>query len=497
MATLQSAQRRFFFPVLAVLGVLLVSRLAAAPGVEDPGSGAPRASDAAAAAKDGTKGKFDAARQNCISAACHSKMNRKKNVHGPSAREACRICHAPEGTVLSPENAPRGECVATWKLLKSTKELCQSCHKLNLKNVVHEPVAKGKCDSCHDPHESDLPHLLKKDLARELCLDCHGKDEEFLSKKHVHGPVESGACVLCHESHSSWNAKLVRKASPALCLDCHEEIGRNLSSARHTHSPVQEDCGNCHDPHASDIPYQLKEPVATLCLGCHPKVQALLDSSQYVHGAIQEERSCLACHLGHASNFARLLAEPPMDSCLRCHDEPVQATDGSELTDMAKLLQDNPEHHGPIRRADCSGCHNPHASATFRLLKKPYPSDFYLPKFDVKSYGLCFSCHFKEMVLVEKGPGVTRFQKGDLNLHYLHVNREKSRTCRACHAVHASKNPLHIRDTFVFGVWKEAPVKFKPLPGGGSCAPACHKTVRYERGSDVPLPPVKTHETTE
>lgn len=490
MEKLSKACRSRLTTTLGALLVLLVLDPQPAVGAES-GVSAESTGDSS---EEPVGGEFVSTRQNCISTACHSEMNRKKFVHGPSAREACRTCHVPRASLLAPEKAPPGECVAVWKPFRPMKELCTSCHKLGLRNVVHEPIREGECDSCHDPHESEHPHILKKDLAKDLCVECHSEEEEFQSREHVHGPVESGACILCHEAHSSWNDHLLLETGSALCLSCHEEIQSSLRAARHVHSPVEEDCGSCHDPHASDYPHQLAAPIAGLCLECHPEVQELMDTSEYVHGALEEERSCLACHTGHASPFPRILAQPLLDSCLGCHDEPIEASDGSQLTDMAKLLRENPEHHGPIRRADCSGCHDPHASGTFRLLVKEYPGEFYLPRFDVKSYELCFECHFREMVLVERGPGVTRFQQDDLNLHYLHVNREKSRTCRACHAVHASKNPLHMRDSFVFGAWKDAPVKFEPLPGGGSCAPACHKNVRYERGSEVPVPSVKPEE---
>jgi predicted CXXCH cytochrome family protein len=203
------------------------------------------------------------------------------------------------------------------------------------------------------------------------------------------------------------------------------------------------------------------------------------------------DRGCLNCHAGHGSNLPRLLARPLLDSCLECHDRPVPDRNGGELPDFAELLHDNPYYHGPVRRADCSSCHEPHASPNFRLLRKLYPREFYLPDFDIERYDLCFQCHFKELVLVERGPGITRFRHGDVNLHYRHVNREKSRTCRACHAVHASKKPAHLVETFTFGEWKEAPLGYEKLPGGGSCAPACHRKVAYIRGSKEPVPAVK------
>jgi hypothetical protein len=93
-------------------------------------------------------------------------------------------------------------------------------------------------------------------------------------------------------------------------------------------------------------------------------------------------------------------------------------------------------------------------------------------------------------VLKEKGAGLTRFRNGEVNLHWLHVNREKGRTCRACHEVHASKNPFHIRDAVPFGSkgWL-IEIKFKQTTNGGSCSPGCHSDKTYDRGDSAPAPP--------
>ena len=106
---------------------------------------------------------------------------------------------------------------------------------------------------------------------------------------------------------------------------------------------------------------------------------------------------------------------------------------------------------------------------------------FYAP-FDLGIYDLCFQCHIKEMVTVKEGKGLTRFKNGDLNLHYVHVHQEKGRTCRACHEVHASTNPFHIRTSVPFGTggWSYE-IKFEKTPTGGTCASGCHVPRSYNR----------------
>jgi predicted CXXCH cytochrome family protein len=149
---------------------------------------------------------------------------------------------------------------------------------------------------------------------------------------------------------------------------------------------------------------------------------------------------------------------------------------------VSALLKDNPHQHGPIREGGCTACHQPHAGEHFRLLAADYPPEFYAP-FNIDRYALCFKCHMPELVLKEEGKGVTRFRNGDVNLHWLHVNREKGRTCRACHEVHASRNPFHMRDAVPFGTkgWL-LEVGFKQTARGGTCEPGCHAPKDYDHG---------------
>lgn len=413
----------------------------------------------------------------CTAADCHGSMQSKKVVHGPVAQGNCISCH----------DQPKPK-THTFKLTHEPEKLCQACHIMQMKNFVHEPVRQGKCTGCHDPHQSDYRYMLRLDPAKDLCLSCHS-DEPFMKSKHLHGPVAAGVCILCHEAHSSWNAKLTIKKGRQLCLFCHEDVDRRLAEARHVHPPVREECETCHDPHGSSYPMQIRESKDKLCLTCHKDLAKMIKTSKHVHGAISTADGCGNCHNAHGTMLPRLLKQPLMVMCLGCHNKEIKLPDGRKLANMAALLKENPEHHGPVKRADCSACHNPHASPNFRLLSKVYPEFFYAP-FDLGNYDLCFQCHQRDAVLIKYGKGLTRFKNGDLNLHFVHVNKKvKGRTCRACHEVHASKNPLHIRDKVPFGTggW-EFELNYKKTKTGGTCAPACHKPREYVRDpNDLPV----------
>lgn len=411
----------------------------------------------------------------CVGNGCHATIINRPVVHGPVARHTCQACH----TELEPR-------LHTFRDPMPREKMCVGCHVLQHRDVTHQPVAVGDCTGCHDPHGSACKSILRADPATRLCLTCHA-DLGFLKKKHVHGPVAAGACILCHESHSSWNAKLLKKRAPEICANCHAEVPKSLETRRHVHAPVAEGrCAECHDPHAGDQRGQLRTDSATLCGKCHEPIRHSLASSAVVHGAATTGDGCLGCHVGHASDQPRLQRQPQPAACLTCHDKTLLDAAGRPIADMAAMLRDNPNHHGPIREGNCTACHNPHASGNFRLLSTDYPADFYAP-FDPARYRLCFGCHQPEMVTSAKGTGFTQFRDGDRNLHSLHVNQEKGRTCRACHEVHASKRPFHIRDAVPFGNsnWM-LEINFEKRDTGGSCAPACHKPQTYDRNRSAP-----------
>jgi hypothetical protein len=60
------------------------------------------------------------------------------------------------------------------------------------------------------------------------------------------------------------------------------------------------------------------------------------------------------------------------------------------------------------------------------------------------------------------------------------VHKERGRTCRACHEVHASKQDHHIREGVPYGpkAWV-LKINYTKLPNGGSCAKTCHETKTY------------------
>ena len=142
----------------------------------------------------------------------------------------------------------------------------------------------------------------------------------------------------------------------------------------------------------------------------------------------------------------------------------------------------------------CTPCHAPHGSDSARLLRYYFVEKFYKP-FNPDLYTLCFKCHKETLVEAKETTVLTNFRNGSLNLHYLHVHREKGRTCLACHEVHAGFQEKLVRRSTPFGDW-QIPVEFIKTPTGGKCALSCHVPKAYDREKPVKLdadnPPVRS-----
>ena len=307
-----------------------------------------------------------------------------------------------------------------------------------------------------------------------LTAGCHA---ELAKPKYVHEPTVPGKCRRCHEETDGRNHKYRMVAEPpALCFGCHAAVEAKLRDKGtypyHHPSVDQGKCLDCHNPHASGHPMLLrKESEVELCMSCHRKSMPL---SGNVHDPIGMD-GCMVCHTGHASEHGGLLRQPVEDLCVECHDDTYE-----EAVDLAHV-------HSPVEAKNCTGCHTPHASPRGKLLIAPFSEDLYVPYDEQEKYGLCFECHDSEMLDEDRTEEDTGFRNGDLNLHFLHVNKEsKGRSCRICHLAHGSDQPRLIRPEVPFGEW-ELRIRYIPTETGGYCGPGCHPAKRYDRAVAVDL----------
>lgn len=261
----------------------------------------------------------------------------------------------------------------------------------------------------------------------DTCLGCH---EDLTAKKHKHGAIEdSDSCTVCHEL-----------ANPAI--------------------------------HAPSLP---EKNVGELCAGCHDPFSGKGSS----HGPV-EAGECTACHDPHSSEQAKLLRKAQPELCFICHDKAVKDDQEKGLPSTKDLFNDEQATlHPPFADGDCSVCHVPHNSEQQRLLTDSYSKNFYV-KYSEKAYALCFTCHEAEAFRQPRTQSGTAFRNGNLNLHFRHVNKEKGRTCRACHSAHGTRQPHQIVGGFMFGE-RPLALSYTPTDNGGECMTACHGKAGYDR----------------
>ncbi|MCP4093980.1 MAG: hypothetical protein GY747_11075 [Planctomycetes bacterium] len=92
-------------------------------------------------------------------------------------------------------------------------------------------------------------------------------------------------------------------------------------------------------------------------------------------------------------------------------------------------------------------------------------------------------------MLTKKTSAVTDFRNGDTNLHFVHVNSCKSRSCNICHDPHATESSHMIRSSYAFDPshWDLA-IGWKDSVNGGRCAAGCHTAFEYDRLDPVTYP---------
>lgn len=299
-----------------------------------------------------------------------------------------------------------------------------------------------------------------------------------------HAAFEAGDCSLCHKSADAKNPGPLSAPVNELCFSCHEDF-RKILTRTSSHAAARESCVNCHNPHNSLQPKLLVEEPLGLCLSCHEQIRNLAIQSAVKHDAVMQGAKCGNCHNPHGANVEHLLVRLSYNLCITCHGrDDLLDQDGRKLTNIRKLLAENPKHHGPVAAQDCSACHNPHGYRNFRLLTTEYPATFYSP-YDPKLYALCFECHDSRVAAEPETTTLTQFRDGRRNLHYVHVHKaERGRTCRACHEVHASQKPHQLREGVPYGSkgWI-LKLNYVDTPTGGSCEKTCHSKYTYNNSA--------------
>ena len=293
-------------------------------------------------------------------------------------------------------------------------------------------------------------------------------------------PFAAGQCIVCHVSNDPKKPGPIRhKTINEECYSCHDDLAA-VMSRRHQHVSAKDSCTDCHNPHNSREPALLHADVVSLCNSCHTGIAAQMTAARVKHSALVKGKKCSNCHNPHAANIDRLLIGLPFDLCVNCHSKDgMRSHDGKPMPNYTRLLADNAVWHDPVKAKDCSACHRTHGGEHYRLLVAQYPEGFYAP-FDKKTYALCFGCHNEKVVSEAVTTTLTGFRDGATNLHFVHVARERGRSCRACHEVHAAKQARRMRDNVPYGpnAWL-LNIGYTRTETGGTCIKTCHSARSY------------------
>lgn len=119
--------------------------------------------------------------------------------------------------------------------------------------VVHDPYDGEDCGECHASELSNELVLPQQ----ELCWSCH--DQEDFGGEVLHGPVAAGRCDGCHNPHRTRFESLLVVEPGVLCDQCHDQS--TFPSVGEHRTEQGDDCIECHDPHASDRDFMLREDV--------------------------------------------------------------------------------------------------------------------------------------------------------------------------------------------------------------------------------------------
>jgi predicted CXXCH cytochrome family protein len=409
----------------------------------------------------------------CVTTACHADFGSLKRSHEPVKENQCDSCHIQRGT----GHPIKG--TKTVELNAKGAALCTGCHEMPAKKKYqHDPVKEGDCVSCHNPHGSNEKYLLPVGGDRTpLCLKCH--EAAPFKQNFMHGPAAVGACNACHNPHDANEESLMKGPVRDVCLGCHADFSDILKASAFVHPPVAKGpCTSCHNPHGSPVKYFLHQKTPDLCVGCHKEMKKKLQGVKHPHKPVLQAGGCTSCHSAHYSKAKRLLSADEMTVCLGCHGTDDLGT--PPLRNIKTQIEGKKYLHGPIKKGECTACHDPHGTDYFRMLPGNYPSTLYAPYKDGE-YGACLKCHEKNLLRFPETTIYTGFRNGNKNLHYVHVVSRKGRSCRICHQPHGSDGEKLIdKDGAQFGEWK-IPINFVKTPTGGSCAPGCHKMFRYDR----------------
>ena len=218
-------------------------------------------------------------------------------------------------------------------------------------------------------------------VGASTCLSCHQNQEHFKDTVHARAFAQlksiafEKSCETCHGPGSLHAAAAGDRSNPGFatiknfkgmsavelektCLQCHADENR-LSWVGSVHERRNVSCLACHSVHnAQEEKLLLVKPkVELVCAQCHRDIVAKVNRS--AHMPIEEGKmTCTSCHNPHGSATAKLLkGDSVNDTCYTCHADK-----------RGPFVWEHP----PVRE-NCMNCHDPHGSHNENMLVTRMP----------------------------------------------------------------------------------------------------------------------------
>ncbi|MBI3329598.1 MAG: DmsE family decaheme c-type cytochrome [Nitrospinae bacterium] len=261
-------------------------------------------------------------------------------------------------------------------------------------------VGPETCKTCHP----DQFERFSATTMGRLFLKHPRNDKEALGCETCHGPgkahVESGGTAFDGLIIFSKKSSTPVEQRNAVCLQCHEKTAR-LYWQGSPHESRDLACTNCHKvmEQVSERSQLAKATQIETCGQCHIQRKAQLMRSS--HMPLREGKmTCTDCHNPHGTATDKLLkANSVNETCYTCHTEK-----------RGPFLWEHP----PVTES-CTNCHEPHGSNHEKLLKIAKPR-------------LCQQCHVESRHPTRPQDPRTRFAF--------------NRSCTNCHSqIHGSNHP--------------------------------------------------------
>jgi DmsE family decaheme c-type cytochrome len=264
-------------------------------------------------------------------------------------------------------------------------------------------------------------------VGASTCLSCHQNQEHFKDTVHARAFAQlkgiefEKSCETCHGPGSLHAAAAGDRSNPGFatiknfkgksavelektCFQCHEDENR-MHWVGSVHEKRNVSCLACHSVHnvQEDNLLLVKPTVELVCNQCHQDVVAKVKRS--AHMPVEEGKmDCSSCHNPHGSATPKMLKEESVTAtCYTCHADK-----------RGPFVWEHP----PVRE-DCLNCHDPHGSHNDHMLVARLPF-------------LCQRCH----IASHSG---TAYDQTSINAG---SNKIMGGSCTNCHSnIHGSNSP--------------------------------------------------------